>query len=85
MANFGQGPNGKDFIVHFGSPSPPSQAFVDHRDSDKRKGYIARHKAKENWKNPYSAGALSRYILWETIDIDENIRQYKKRFNEYQL
>ena len=86
MAIFGKRPNGTEYIVHFGSPSPPSEAFIDHGDKKKRTDYIKRHRPRENWKNPYSPGALSRYILWgETTDIDKNIRQYKKRFWEYQL
>ena len=36
MANFGKRPNGKEYIVHFGSPSPPSEAFIDHGDEKKR-------------------------------------------------
>lgn len=84
MAIFGKGQNGRDIIRHFGSPSP-SEAFVDHGEKDKKRNYIARHKPREDWQDPYSAGALSRYILWETTDIDKNIRTYKKRFWEYQL
>ena len=30
----------------------------------KKKAYIARHRVNENWNDPYSAGTLSRYILW---------------------
>ena len=37
MAIFGKRPNGKEYIVHFGSPSP-SEAFIDH--GDKKKGQI---------------------------------------------
>ena len=84
MANFGKNQNGKDIIRHFGSPSP-SQAFVDHGDKNKKRNYIARHRVNEDWKNPYKPGALSRYILWETMDIEENIRRYKKRFKKYKL
>ena len=85
MAIFGKRPNGTEYIVHFGSPSPPSEAFIDHGDKKKRTDYIKCHRPRENWKNPYSPGALSRYILWETTNIDKNIREYKKRFWEYQL
>ncbi|MFM7981221.1 MAG: hypothetical protein ACKPKO_18085, partial [Candidatus Fonsibacter sp.] len=38
------------------------------------------HKANESWNNPMSAGALSRYILWEYPSLTTAINQYAKRF-----
>jgi hypothetical protein len=47
-----------------------------------RMNYIARHRVNENWDDPLTAGALSRYILWgESRDIDVNIAAFKKKFN----
>ena len=49
-------------------------------DAD-RLNYIARHKTNENWKDPLTAGTLSRWILWgESRDIDENIKLFKAHF-----
>ncbi len=46
-----------------------------------RMNYIARHRVNENWDDPMTAGALSRYILWgESRNIDENITAFKKKF-----
>lgn len=42
--------------------------------------YLNRHKNNENWKNPFSAGALSRWILWNKKSLAANIRDYKERF-----
>ena len=42
--------------------------------------YIRRHKKNENWNNPLTAGALSRYILWNKKTLSTSIRDYKKRF-----
>ena len=68
-------------VVHFGSP-PPSQAYVDHGDMEKRRGYLARHKPRENWSDPFSAGALARWVLWgDSTDINKNIAGYRKRFS----
>jgi len=47
---------------------------------DRKRRYIARHKARENWKDPTSAGALSRYILWNKPTIYASILDYKRRF-----
>ena len=68
-------------VVHFGSPSP-SRAYVDHGDAEKRRAYLARHKPRENWNNPFSAGALARWVLWgNSTDINKNIGAYRKRFS----
>ncbi len=46
-----------------------------------KSAYIARHKVRENWNDPMSAGALSRYISWNLPTISASIKDYKKRFN----
>lgn len=51
-----------------------------HLNEDRKKRYIARHKSRENWKNPKSAGALSRYVLWNKTTLKASIADYKKRF-----
>ena len=69
-------------VIHFGARSPPAQTFVDHGDAEKRRAYLARHKPRENWSNPFSAGALARWILWgDSTDIEKNIAAYRKRFS----
>ena len=35
----------------------------------------------ENWKDPTTAGALSRWILWGKPSLRESFNDYKKRFN----
>jgi hypothetical protein len=56
--------------------------YTINRDPLRRERYIARHKARENWRDPMTAGALSRFILWgDSTDIRRNVRQFKQRFN----
>jgi hypothetical protein len=48
---------------------------------ERRKRYLNRHKNNENWNNPRSAGALSRWILWgQSSSIADNLRDFKLRF-----
>lgn len=69
-------------IVHFGSKH--GDTYIDHKDPVKRMNYIKRHQElNENWDNPYTAGALSRYILWEKTNLSDAINSYKERFNLY--
>jgi hypothetical protein len=69
--------NGKQ--VHFGLEG--GSTFIDHKDIEKRKNYIARHRVREDWNNPYSAGALSRWILWEKPNLQDAIRTFNLRFD----
>lgn len=66
-------------IIHFGSKG--SQTFLDHLDEVKKENYIKRHQVREDWTNPYKAGTLARYILWNKPTIKASIADYKKRFN----
>ena len=54
--------------------------FTSNHDENKKMNYIKRHRNTEDWENPYSAGSLSRYVLWETDNLDLNIRLFKKKF-----
>ena len=65
--------------IHFGFKG--GSTFIDHQDDAKRKAYIARHKVREDWSNPTSPGALSRYILWERPTLQSAIGAFKRRFN----
>ena len=75
MATFA---NGK--VVHFGSAG--GRTYIDRGDEAKRRAYIARHsKNNENWTNPYSPGALSRWLLWgDSTSMDTNHRMFMKNF-----
>jgi len=51
------------------------------KDKEKREKYLARHKARENWNDPTTAGSLSRHILWgDSTSIKTNIADFKKKF-----
>jgi hypothetical protein len=58
--------------------------FTTHNDRHRKKLYLARHRKRENWNDPRSAGALSRWILWNKTTIDASIDDYRKRFNMHE-
>lgn len=64
--------------THFGAKNYSD--FLKHKDTERKKRYINRHRANENWKNPMSAGALSRYILWGEPTFRKSVDLYKKKF-----
>ena len=65
--------------THFGASGYPDYTVPPH-DEERRKRYISRHKSNESWNDPMSAGALSRYILWEYPSLSTAFHQYAKRF-----
>ena len=54
--------------------------YTINKDDAKKKAYIARHKVNENWNDPYKAGTLSRYILWNYTSLNDSVADYKRRF-----
>ena len=70
--------NGK--VIHFGSSV--GKSYIDHGDKAKRKAYLERHgTSRENWDDPFSAGSLSRYLLWgDSTDLETNHQAFMKRF-----
>jgi hypothetical protein len=56
--------------------------YTKTHDKEQRERYRTRHRANENWNDPKSAGALSRFILWgDSTSIQANKSAYENRFN----
>lgn len=77
MAVFDEG--GKQIVRHFGQAG--ADDFTKTKNDAQKALYIARHKKNENWNDPTTPGALSRYILWNKPTVTESVADYKKRFN----
>lgn len=72
--------NGKKIkTTHFGCAGMSD--YTKHKDPARKQRYMNRHKATEDWSKPMSAGALSRYILWNKPTLKASISDYKRRFN----
>ena len=69
---------GQQKIIPFGATG--YEDYTIHKDKIRRDRYILRHSRKrknEDWTDPMSAGALSRFILWgDSTDINKNIKDY---------
>jgi hypothetical protein len=79
MAIFYDDSKKKVKTTHFGAAGMSD--YTKHKDPERKKRYLARHKARENWNNYMSAGSLSRYILWGEPTFRESVNKYKERFN----
>jgi hypothetical protein len=78
VAVFKNKETGRTKTTHFGAVGYTD--FTKSKDEDKKKLYLARHKARENWNDPTTAGSLSANILWNKPTLKASIADYKKKF-----
>jgi hypothetical protein len=76
----------KEKVVHFGADGYKDFIIYNREDgkilANQRKDlYIMRHKMREDWNDPTSRGALSRWVLWNLPTLEASIESYKKKFN----
>lgn len=55
--------------------------YTQNKDDERKRLYLARHRSRENWNDPYSPGALSRWILWNKPTVRDSIQDYRERFS----
>ena len=55
--------------------------FTQHKNEERKKNYIARHKPNQNWNDLTTAGAWSRWLTWEKKTIPEAIKNMERKFN----
>ena len=72
--------NGRTKTISFGQAG--ADDYTKTKDKAQRKRYLDRHRDRENWSVPDTAGSLSKHILWgSSTSRRENIRMFKKKFN----
>lgn len=66
--------------VHFGQKGYSD--YTKHKDYDRMKNYLARHKTRENWGKSgiTTAGFWSRWLLWNKPTLKDSIKDVEKRF-----
>jgi hypothetical protein len=79
MAVFKECHTKSEKVVHFGQAG--ASDYTIHKDAERKQRYIDRHCKNEKWNNPTTAGALSRWILWNKTSLSASINDYKKRFD----
>ena len=67
-------------LIHFGSKGMSD--YTIHKDPIRKKRYLNRHRPRENWNDPKTAGFWSRWILWnKPTSIQDNFKSIKKKLN----
>ena len=67
--------------IHFGAEG--YEDYTKHKDPERQKRYITRHKANENWTKSgiKTAGFWSRWLLWGEPSISASIKAIENKFN----
>jgi hypothetical protein len=78
MATFENLQTGRTKTTHFGAAGMSD--FTKHKDEARKQRYLKRHRARENWNDPTTAGALSRWILWNKKSLTASKADFKRRF-----
>ena len=63
-------------VVSFGSKGMSD--YTIHKDKERKERYISRHKKRENWNDPKTAGFYSKHVLWNKPTIGESIKDMNK-------
>ena len=70
--------NNNKKTLHFGDSR--YQDFTLHKDPERKKAYLARHK-HDNAQNPLYAGFYSSNLLWNKPTLKESIKNTNKKYN----
>ena len=60
--------------------NPKSKFYIKEKAEREKvkQAYLDRHRARENWNNPMTAGALSRWLLWNKTTFNASLNDFKK-------
>ena len=69
--------------IHFGQAG--ASDYTIHKDEERKKRYLDRHRKNENWNSPLTAAFYSTNILWNKPTITESIRDTNRRFKNINI
>jgi hypothetical protein len=72
-------PSGRVKTIHFGAAGMDD--YTKTGDVEQKSRYIERHKDKENWNDPLTAGFWAKNILWNKTTVQASLADTKRRFN----
>lgn len=79
VATFEDRDTGATRATHFGATG--YEDFTTHRDPRRKERYLERHgRGREDWNDPTTPGALSRWLLWNKPTLEASLRDFKRRF-----
>jgi len=72
-------PDGRKKTIHFGAKGMDD--FTKTGDIEQKSRYIQRHKDRENWNDPLTAGFWAKHILWNKTSVQSSLADTKRQFN----
>ena len=73
-------PDGHTKTIPFGARGMSD--YTKHKDKTRKQRYLKRHSGMgEHWNQPDTAGALSKWVLWNKPSLKASISDFKKRFH----
>ena len=75
--------DGRHRTIHFGDAHMKDYTLFSAQEREARKrAYLSRHKAREDWSDPLTAGFWSRHVLWgDTPSVTENLKITRRRYH----
>ena len=70
---------GKTKTVRFGQAM--ASDFTKNKSETRKQRYLDRHRAREDWNDPTTAGFWSRWVLWNLPTFAQSLADVKKRFD----
>ena len=62
----------KKKTIHFGQAG--ASDYTQHKDTERKDRYLARHKKRENWKDPFTASFWATNLLWNKPSLYASIK-----------
>jgi len=54
--------------------------YTIHKNPQVKSNYIARHKPREDWTDPRTAGFYSRFVLWNKPTLKQSVDDLNKKY-----
>jgi len=70
-------------VVSFGQKG--ASDYTINKSEERKKLYIARHQARENFKDFNTAGALSKNLLWNKSTLKQSINDINNKFKNINI
>ena len=65
-------------VIRFGASD--YEDYTMHKDEARKELYLKRHKSREDWEDLNTAGAWSRWLLWEKPTLKASIKNMEQKF-----
>jgi hypothetical protein len=69
--------------IHFGAQG--ASDFTLHKDKVRKERYEERHRGREDWSDPKTAGFWAKNILWNKPTVQGSIKDTNKRFKDLHI